>query len=540
MNNSILMAVLTVLLLSAPSVEAKIVTVSKNGAINSIQAGIDAAAANDIVLIKSGRYQENLVVGAALTGLKIKGEGNVILDARPVGGLGAGPGITVAAMNVSISNLTIRNAYPIDQTLGFAISGTADGLNVKNVTLHQNYYGIEAEGDNVVISGCHLYHNGSPVEIYGGNCTIEFNTIRNCRLDGIRVTGDGATIRKNKISFIEDGAGIHVVQGANAAVTKNKIDTTNYTGIEITGDGAAASDNKLRRIREGVVLIGHDATVKNNEITSCKRVGVDVFGDSAKVHTNTLTCAGVEEVTNVGGIKIEGANASVKKNLVSDVLGKGISIIGDLANVNNNTVTGTNWGESVRVSGDMPVITDNKLSRAINDNTVLRVEDATSGGTIDGNSIYDSMDGGLRVSSSSNNLIISNNVVRNCGCRYEAGFEIHGTGHVLTGNTARGNRGDGFYIRASNASLNKNTAQNNGIDGFDIHDNTTDSVTLTNNKALGNGAEGIENNGTNSIIDNNTSMGNRTDFATDGSEMSFSGNVIKDGSDQTTLPEFDQ
>lgn len=158
---------------------------------------------------------------------------------------------------------------------------------------------------------------------------------------------------------------------------------------------------------------------------------------------------------------------------------------------------------------------------------------------MEGNDLRDSCDAGMDVQSSCNNLTITNNSVRDCGAEWEPGFWIKGDGHVVTKNVAHGNRGDGFRIGGNGISLDGNVAKENGIDGFDIHGGSVDSVTLTNNRAIGNGGEGIENNGSNAVVENNVSTGNRIDFATDGSEASFVGNVIQDGSDQATLPETD-
>ena len=48
---------------------------------STIQAGVDAAVAGDIITVGKGRYDENVVVPAGKDGLTIRGGGSSVLDA---------------------------------------------------------------------------------------------------------------------------------------------------------------------------------------------------------------------------------------------------------------------------------------------------------------------------------------------------------------------------------------------------------------------------------------------------------------------------
>jgi hypothetical protein len=111
----------------APPVHAATLTVCPIGCqYATIQAAINAAAANDTIVIAPGNYTENLSVGGgAATPLTLRGLG-VIVD-----GNGAGTVLSVSAgKSVEVSDLTLRNGIGFHSG-GIVNSGTLRLMRVR-------------------------------------------------------------------------------------------------------------------------------------------------------------------------------------------------------------------------------------------------------------------------------------------------------------------------------------------------------------------------------------------------------------------------
>lgn len=195
------------------STPAHAATLNVPGDYATIQAALQAASNGDTITVAAGTYNESLVVTKSVI---IEASGDVILDGKQ----GAGPGITVAANNVTIRGLTIRN-----------------------------FSGTTSKG-----AGIYLGANAA-------NATIAGNTVQNTNWAGIMVWTDGSsivqglTIDDNTITMgtwsqNTNVYGIECTNCANSTIKNNNV-TGGYVSIVLTAQGKA----------------GQSVTVANNEIS---------------------------------------------------------------------------------------------------------------------------------------------------------------------------------------------------------------------------------------------------------------------------------
>jgi len=265
---------------------------------NTIQAAVNAAHAGDRILVATGTYREQVVVGSGKNHLDLQAAGNAIITAP-------------ATYNDATRALVhINGARDVDVT-GFRIQG-----------------GTDATGPNfgVLVDG-------------GGSADVRFNRIVNIRdnplsgrQEGVgiqfgQLTSGGAgtgSASRNSIEGYQKGGIVVIGQGSNAEVSHNTIrgagatDVIAQNGIQIS-DGARArvehnvvSGNKFTgNDFEGVgilvfntsnVQINHNRTFDNDE-------GILLFGDTGSVvshvtvshndsFNNTFNGIGLFNVTN--------------------------------------------------------------------------------------------------------------------------------------------------------------------------------------------------------------------------------------------------
>ena len=78
----LLLILLSCLLALAPTASAKKIVVKKGTAYPTIQSGVDAAFAGDKIVVKSGVYQENVLIPSTHAGLVLKANGQVTIEGR--------------------------------------------------------------------------------------------------------------------------------------------------------------------------------------------------------------------------------------------------------------------------------------------------------------------------------------------------------------------------------------------------------------------------------------------------------------------------
>ncbi|MCG3155912.1 MAG: hypothetical protein DKINENOH_02520 [bacterium] len=125
-----------------------------NGPKATIQAGINAAAAGDIINVAAGTYSQNVTVNKTLTILASAG--------AILAGAGSGNGLLINAANVTVDGLEITN-FSIG-VRSFGGPANFGNLTIQNANLHHNTQnGILLVYDTfgtVAVSNCQIKNNG--------------------------------------------------------------------------------------------------------------------------------------------------------------------------------------------------------------------------------------------------------------------------------------------------------------------------------------------------------------------------------------------
>jgi parallel beta-helix repeat protein len=311
---------------------------------SNIQNTINAAAANDIIEICAGTYNERVVINKTLT-LQGSDESTCILDGT---GLGNGRGILInnGITGVTIQNLTVQNFSGVSgNTDGgiYAIGGNSN-LTIQHVTLKDNRgpsssgSGFYANGpiDNVLIdhvTSTGHYPGARGIVIWNGlksNITITNCEVYNNNCCGIELqdgTASGVLMQNNNIyNNGDNGIGVVGLQGPGENLIKgNTLSNNGRFGIEVknpNGSGLATG--------AGRIVVENNTVSRTNPIGSELRdiMGIAAFRrgvlagnvdvPTGVVIQNNTVSGYVQPSTSDGfGIVVEGTNHSVLNNNVS-------------------------------------------------------------------------------------------------------------------------------------------------------------------------------------------------------------------------------
>jgi hypothetical protein len=400
----------------------------------TIQAGVDAANAGDIVKIAAGTYFENVTVPAGKDGLQILGAGKTttILDASPyVDALkpsNTGPGITINSRNVTVKSLTIRNGLSHGIVIG-APGALIQGLNIN---------GPDTAGVTTVTMGWNariiqndIRNTAKGVLGFGFGPIVQANVITGASI-GIQVQADGAQVLGNKV--YNGTIGIQAV-GDGAVISGNDVQHQFLTGVYCEGSLPTIQGNKILGASMGIVTLCVDCfggAIASNTVTDTTSYGVTASADGAGllVQGNVLLRTGL-------GFTLNGVGINARLNKVSDVgidvNGHCFEVLGSLNTVAQNTATRCSQA-GVYVNGD-DMLVDRNVVKGTYENGV----------TVDGDS------GGTPFARAT---VIGNKTTGNAG----QGVAVIGgaVDTLVTGNTATGNRHD-FCDDGTSTDLGANT-----------------------------------------------------------------------------------
>ena len=209
---------LLLLMLVAPNVIAVLPVKAKSKTIvvpddyPKIQTAINNADNGDIILVKKGIYQEQVLTLNKTIALIGEDPSNTVIDLYPptgpygiLGSFGIDFPVKIKADNVILSNFKITShGHPPPATNGGFISATGSGIEIIGNTINT---GISATGDKTIIAN---------------------NTVT-----ALFLRGSNQTIAQNTISGEGRGWGIWMEDSMNNLVVKNNVLTTNGNGINL-------------------------------------------------------------------------------------------------------------------------------------------------------------------------------------------------------------------------------------------------------------------------------------------------------------------
>lgn len=213
---------------------------------DTIQKGIDNASYGDMILIKSGVYEEyNIVVDKKII---LKGEE---LNSTIIKGNGARDVLVIYADEVKVTNLTITHG------------GNMMEANIAMVANNCTISGNIINGSNDM--GIALYNSFGNI--------IENNFIINCTSTAIRLYQENYNnIIVNNTIINNNGYGITIEESDNNIFSNNTI-ISNHGGILLYDSMEnTISKNKISGGLSGIYLFeSEEQNVKNNKISACSK-----------------------------------------------------------------------------------------------------------------------------------------------------------------------------------------------------------------------------------------------------------------------------
>lgn len=341
----------------------------------------------------------------------------------------------------------------------------------------------------------------------------------------LTLKGSGLCILDARAGGTANGAGVIITASgvtlSNLTLRHASTDDANDgDGIRSTADGTTL--DKVRVVHasgRGFLATGNGMRVLNSLFRGSEGTAIVIDGADARVEKTTV------HGTGDGGIAVAGSGAVLRKCSVADVTGGvGIDVAGDDARVEGCTVT--NAGEEgLVVSGLRPVVVKNSVS-GMRDEECIVVQDATTGGSVEGNRCFDSAYDAISLSNCQM-VTVSGNRVERIGLIFSAGIFVGGGDNEVSGNSIKDCNGWGLYIAGDTNTIEGNKVSGCGLDGLKINGGGGNLVLA--NRLTGNMGEGLDNAGTGTVCNSNTVQKNRIDIASSGTFAEFTGNKFTTG-----------
>ncbi len=215
----------------------------------TIDAAIRAASSGDTIRVKSGVYQENLLIDKSLS-LIGESRGNTTILGSGGVERGLNAVLTLAADGVTVSGFDIESlnySSPSKRATGFSVEG--DGCTITDNNISNLYYGIFCSVQSSTL--------------------ISRNTIIGNYKDGIRFCGGSQSVfTENCISGNSQSA--IAIEGYSNTISKNKIEN-NGRGIGVgTSYSIIFGNHLVNNIESGLYFAGSSNIISSNEIIGSK------------------------------------------------------------------------------------------------------------------------------------------------------------------------------------------------------------------------------------------------------------------------------
>jgi len=344
---------------------------------NTIQEGVDAAAAGDTVFVFNGTYHENVWFDKTIV---LQGEDPAItvIDTGTLPPMSDYPAITAVADDVSISGFTTINGK-----IGIA-AGLASGISI--------YYNIMTTQKGLEILNLtygNIHHNTVMDTAFGifvfgtSNCTFSDNNIENVSFCMDINDSPDNLISQNNIT--DGGFCINLHNCENSVVTENTV---------VNGSWAVKMDSCNNS------LISHNTFVEGND-------GIFLY------ETSGVTIAKNNLSENSGGIELSDADyCTITENTITHNLKRGL----DMRESENNTITDNmfshnEYGIVMDFDSNTNLVFNNSLHSHSNSGMYLS---SSAFNTIANNTVHSNLIYGIYLRGSFNhNLIVYNYVHSN-------------------------------------------------------------------------------------------------------------------------------
>jgi nitrous oxidase accessory protein len=312
---SAIIVILTIIIVAA-SLYAYYESTTSSGLVvpdnySNIQSAIDAASTGDTIHVKSGTYNENLVIDKPLS-LIGKNNANTIIITET-----DNPTITIEANNVTVTGFTIR-------ATNTGVYITADNCTLTDNNIEDCSKGIHAQKDTdqffqyIAIKNNTITNNkeegiifdgvGTPFMFNVTGNTITSNSIGITTTDSYRCLIQNNTINKST-SAID-------VAGTRLDIMNNTLTDNTETAITIHNSPTESSDlvrifyNNIQNSKQGIAILQTGRKyITGNTINNC------TIAISFNQSNNTYHTVSRNNVTNnTNGLSITQSNVNVYEN----------------------------------------------------------------------------------------------------------------------------------------------------------------------------------------------------------------------------------
>ena len=475
-----------------------------------IQDAIDNASDGDTILVFSGTYNEWIRIHKQLF---IKGIKKQEEDYPTIRGGNDHDTVIIYADGCSFENFKVRNG--------------PEGYIEKGITLRSNYNTIRncssfetgvglllISSDNNTISHNEMWDGWDGIK-FKGNCSNNSfisNYIHSHSDHEISCKGRNNFWYNNTVRNSRTGYGFSIGGASNCVFLGNIISANHREGIKLASSQNISILNNIF-IDNGITISGSNLnhwtthTINNNSIDGrpiyyySNLDGINVSSNASQVILANCTNFHIQDlnISNIGtGIILAFSSRNeIKKNTIRPKKSGGCGIT--LLSSDNNTISGNIVPKSSRhgislTSSDNNFIGENTIMgwqltaislRSSNHNRITNnyVSDAEHGigiighhNIIEGNRVYNCIEGGIGDSDSKWNTFSKNEVAFCSGNGMVFFADSYCT---VTNNTIFENKGVGIDCRADNSIISENIIKNNLEGG--IYSQASDSTVFTRN-----------------------------------------------------------